>query len=161
MAEALRQEVLITKSNLSALPDWQQDLVKKAQEAALKAYAPYSEFQVGAALITEEGNIYTGNNQENSAYPSGLCAERVALFYAHAQAPTEKIKCMVITSKKASAKDFQTVTPCGSCRQVLSEIEDKQETPIALLMTGNPDEVYRSDSVENLLPFKFSNKYLL
>jgi cytidine deaminase len=160
MAEALRQEVLITKHNVSSLPDWQQNLIKKAQEAALKAYAPYSEFQVGAALITEEGNIYTGNNQENSAYPSGLCAERVALFYAHAQAPNEKISCMVITSKKATSENFQTVTPCGSCRQVLSEIEDKQETPIALIMSGNTDEVFISDSIENLLPFRFSNKYL-
>ena len=160
MVKALKQEILIHQYSLSELEDWQQELVKKAEEAALNAYAPYSEFQVGAALLTNSGKVIIGNNQENSAYPSGLCAERVAIFSAHAQFPTETYKAIAVTAKRLQEDQFISVTPCGSCRQVLSEMEDIQENSISLMMSGSDGNVYVSESIENLLPFKFSKKYL-
>lgn len=160
MTGSIKREVLITTVAREALETWQRELIEKAEEAAANAYAPYSNFHVGAALLTEKGRIVQGNNQENSAYPSGLCAERVAVFAARAQFPDEKIKAIVVTARKKESEHFIAVTPCGSCRQVLSEVEDQQQAPIVLMMTSTNDEVYVSESIENLLPFKFSNKYL-
>jgi len=160
MTRSLKHEVLINAIDPKELEAWQLELIQKAEEAAQNAYAPYSNFQVGAALLTDTGRIVQGNNQENSAYPSGLCAERVAVFAARAQYPEEKIKAIVVTAKKKEDENFISVTPCGSCRQVLSEVEDQQEEPIVLMMTSTDSEVYVSESIENLLPFKFSSKYL-
>jgi len=160
MGKALKLEIEIGQFSLNELESWQQELIKKAEEAALKAYAPYSEFQVGAALLTHSGKVILGNNQENSAYPSGLCAERVAVFSAHAQYPNETYEAIAVTAKKLSDDHFISVTPCGSCRQVLSEMEDLQESPISLMMSGSDGEVYISNNIEDLLPFKFSKKYL-
>ena len=160
MSETIKKEISIEVLAESELEDYQRVLVDKAKEASSKAYAPYSEFQVGAALLLESGEIITGNNQENSAYPSGLCAERVAIFYANANYKDAKYKAIAISAKKTVSGQFISVTPCGSCRQVLSEYEGKQEHKIEIIMAGDDDKYYISKSVENLLPFKFSDKYL-
>lgn len=160
MAEKIKKEISINVLSESELADYQSRLIEKAKEAAIKAYAPYSQFQVGAALLLESGEIITGNNQENSAYPSGLCAERVAIFYANANHKNAKYKAIAISAKKRASDHFISVTPCGSCRQVLSEYEGKQEQKIEMIMAGDDGQYYISESVENLLPFQFSDKYL-
>ncbi|MEO6346665.1 MAG: cytidine deaminase, partial [Aquaticitalea sp.] len=110
------------------LPKEVQALMERAKEARLKAYAPYSNFLVGAALLMDTGEIITGSNQENASYPSGLCAERTAVFYAGAQFPKSKILRMAII---AGSNQYQTTTPvppCGACRQSIAEYEVKQES---------------------------------
>lgn len=160
MAESIKQEVIMTKIKHAELEDWQKELIHQAEEATNKAYAPYSNFCVGAALLTDSGRIIQGNNQENSAFPAGLCAERVAVFNARANYPNEQIKAIVVTARKKKSDTFISVTPCGGCRQVLSEVENTQDAPITLMMTSSADEVLISASIDNLLPFKFSDKYL-
>lgn len=161
MSEQIKKEIVIDVLEEQNLSEQQAQLVHEAKSAALRAYSPYSNFQVGAALLLEDGSVVTGNNQENSAYPSGLCAERVAIFSARAHNPKAKFKAIAITAKKAANSSFISVTPCGSCRQVMSEYEGLQENTIEVIMGGDDGKYYVSDSVDNLLPFKFSGKYLL
>ncbi|WP_286748359.1 MULTISPECIES: cytidine deaminase [Roseivirga] len=135
-------------------------LLEEAQTAAQRAYCPYSNFQVGAALRLSNGQIVQGNNQENAAYPSGLCAERVAFFAAKSLHPEEEIEMVAIVAKPKTAKSFKLATPCGSCRQVMSEYENQQTKPIRLFLLNEKNEVYESESIDNILPFKFSDKHL-
>ena len=137
-----------------------QDLLSAAKLALTNAYAPYSNFNVGAAVLLEDGTVITGNNQENAAYPSGLCAERVAFFYASSQHPTKKIMAVAISAKTKDQQINIPVPPCGACRQAMAEYEIKFETPIRLIMGGESGEVYISPSVSNLLPLLFSSKNL-
>lgn len=129
-------------------------LVLKARQAAENAYAPYSEFRVGASLLTESGDILSGNNQENMAYPSGLCAERVTFFAAGARYPDTKFKAVAIFSPDLES-DALPVTPCGACRQVMFEYELRQKQPIALYLISRNGDIYKIDSVKALLPFAF------
>src|ERR1035437_10269048 len=127
-------ETNVTIYSFDELDKAKQKLINKAKEQVEKAYAPYSEFHVGAAIELENGEIFTGSNQENSAYPSGLCAERVAMFYANAQFPDVPVKTIAIA---ASTKDkFLTnpITPRGSCRQVLLETEIRYKKNITILL---------------------------
>ncbi|MCO6358105.1 cytidine deaminase [Roseivirga pacifica] len=160
MSEEIRSESVIKVHAFDALDKDTQQLVRMAEEAAKTAYAPYSNFLVGAAVVLDNGEIVKGHNQENAAYPSGLCAERVAFFAAHAQFPTAKILKVALTAKKATTASFQLATPCGSCRQVMSEFEDHQKNKITLFISDGKGKVYESGSIENLLPFKFSDEYL-
>ncbi len=136
------------------------DLLTAAKRSVLNAYAPYSGFNVGAALLLEDGTVITGNNQENAAYPSGLCAERVAIFYASSQHPTKKVIAIAISATSKAQAITIPVPPCGACRQALAEYEIKFETPIRLIMAGESGEVFISPSVSNLLPLLFSSKNL-
>lgn len=136
------------------------DLLTAAKSSLLNAYAPYSGFNVGAAVLLEGGTIVTGNNQENAAYPSGLCAERVAIFYASSQYPTKKVIAIAISATSKYQTVNIPVPPCGACRQALAEYEIKFETPIRLIMSGQSGEVFISPSVSNLLPLLFSSKNL-
>lgn len=145
-------------NSIEELSDSDKKLVTCAKKAAETAYAPYSNFFVGAALLLENGEIVTGNNQENAAYPSGLCAERVAIFHASALHPDVLIKTIAIAAKSKVKTIESPVTPCGACRQVLSEYEAKQKTPFRVIMTGEAGKVYISESVSNLLPLCFSSK---
>jgi cytidine deaminase len=124
------------------------------------AYAPYSEFHVGAAVLLENGEIIAGNNQENAAYPSGLCAERVALFYAGSQYPTIAIKTIAISVKSKNVIISEPLSPCGGCRQVIAEYENKFKKPIRIIMSGEKGQIYIANSIESLLPLMFSKKYL-
>jgi cytidine deaminase len=137
------------------LTQQQKELVNKAKEAAGKAYAPYSQFQVGAAVLLENGQIVTGNNQENAAYPSGLCAERTAVFYANAQYPDEPVKAIAIAARTAGKWLENPISPCGSCRQALLETERRFGADIQVLLYGKK-EILLIDSIKSLLPFAFS-----
>jgi cytidine deaminase len=119
-----------------------------------RAYAPYSHYSVGAAVLLSDGTIVEGNNQENVAYPSGLCAERVALFYASASYPEMPVVSIAIIAVK-DGEIQESVSPCGTCRQVLLETEQRYGKPIRILMCGR-DEALVVSSVEDLLPLSFS-----
>lgn len=137
-----------------------KDLLAKAKEVLANAYAPYSNFNVGAAVLLEDGIIVTGNNQENAAYPSGLCAERVAFFYASSQYPSKKIIAVAVSAKTEKIPINIPVPPCGACRQAMAEFEIKFDSPIRVIMSGESGEVFISPSVSNLLPLLFSSKNL-
>ena len=135
-------------------------LLNEARKATGRAYAPYSNFLVGAAIQLQNGQIILGSNQENAAYPSGLCAERTAVFSASVQFPNEIIETIAIAAKPKEATDFIAISPCGSCRQVLSEYENKQEKPIRMIMEGENKSIYILSSIADLLPLKFSKSSL-
>ncbi|KIA98914.1 cytidine deaminase [Flavobacterium sp. JRM] len=137
-----------------------QDLMNEAIAIRKKAYAPYSKFRVGAALLLDNGQIVLGSNQENAAYPSGLCAERVAIFHAGAIYPDAKILKIAITAASDTNQTKAPIPPCGSCRQSIAEYEIKQETPIEIYFMGEIGVIYQSASLKNLLPFMFDKKFL-
>ena len=142
------------------LPNDIQDLMTQAIEVRKNAYAPYSKFRVGVAIFLDNGKTVLGSNQENAAYPSGLCAERVAIFYAGAVYPEAKILKMAITAASDSNQTTAPIPPCGSCRQSIAEYEIKQETPIEIYFMGEIGAIYKSESLKNLLPFMFDKKFL-
>jgi cytidine deaminase len=137
-----------------------QQLLEEAGKAAKNAYAPYSNFNVGAALVLEDGTIITGNNQENAAYPSGLCAERVAVFAAGAQHPGKKIKTVAITAFSSELDVNSPIAPCGACRQVLAEYEKRYESPIEIVLKGETGKIFLIQSASSLLPLIFNRKSL-
>ena len=146
-------------ANIDELPVNDQNLLLEARRITGQAYAPYSGFHVGAAVLLGDGLIVSGNNQENSAYPSGLCAERVALFYANANYPDSAVKTIAISAAKNGVLVNEPVKPCGSCRQALAETEVRFETPIRIILDGQ-DAILVLDGVESLLPLSFSKKAL-
>ncbi|MDR6761166.1 cytidine deaminase [Flavobacterium sp. 2755] len=159
------KEISITSSftiydNINELSQDIQDLMNQAIEIRKKAYAPYSKFRVGAALLLDNGKVILGSNQENAAYPSGLCAERTAIFYAGSAYPEAKILKMAITAASDTNQTQTPIPPCGSCRQSIAEYEIKQDTPIEIYFMGEIGEVYKSASLKNLLPFMFDKKFL-
>ena len=137
-----------------------QALMQQAIEIRKKAYAPYSHFRVGAAILLDNGKIVLGSNQENAAYPSGLCAERVAIYQAGAIYPDAKMLTIAITAASDSNPTLSPIPPCGSCRQSIAEYEFKQETPIEIYFMGESGEVYKSNSINNLLPLSFNKTSL-
>ena len=145
--------------NFEELEESKQILIIKAKEQVNKAYAPYSKFHVGAAIELENGKIITGSNQENSAYPSGLCAERVAMFYANAKYPNVAVKTIAIAAFTNGSFLEEPVTPCGSCRQVLLETEMRFEKNITILLYGTKN-VYQLENVKQLLPLCFEKSSL-
>lgn len=142
------------------LPNDIQNLMKQAIEVRKNAYAPYSKFRVGAALLLDNGQIVLGSNQENAAYPSGLCAERVAVFQAGAVYPDAKILKIAITAASDTNQTTDPIPPCGSCRQSIAEYEIKQNTPIEIYFMGEIGVIYKSDSLKNLLPLLFDKSFL-
>ena len=147
--------------NSSELNEIEKLLFEKAKEARQKAYAPYSNFFVGCAVLLENGEIYTGNNQENAAYPSGLCAERTALFWVSANFPNEKIKkIFVIGGPKEFSPNNPPTPPCGACRQSLMEYETKQNQNIDLYFSNLNEEVIKVGAIKDLLPFNFDSSFL-
>lgn len=137
-----------------------KELLATAKKAVKSAYAPYSQFNVGAAVLLQNGKVITGNNQENAAYPSGLCAERVALFYANAKYPNVGVKTIAVSVKTDHQIINEPVSPCGSCRQVIAEYENLFNSPIRIIMSGETGKVIISDSIAGLLPFMFNKKHL-
>ncbi len=142
------------------LPTDIQELMSQAVAVRKNAYAPYSKFRVGVAILLDNGKIVLGSNQENAAYPSGLCAERVAIFHAGAIYPAAKILKMAITAASDTNQTTTPIPPCGSCRQSIAEYEIKQGTPIEIYFMGEIGIIYKSDSIKNLLPFMFDKKFL-
>ena len=150
---------IITYDQLNDLPKEDQELLAAAEKATFNAYAPYSNFNVGAALRLATGEVIVGNNQENAAYPSGMCAERTAMYYAGATHPNAVIKTIAIAARKGEGEEFIPISPCGSCRQAMLEYEVKQNENIRVIMKGE-DQIFELHSISDLLPFKFTQKDL-
>ncbi len=148
-------------SSVNELNEADKNLCLTAKAILENAYAPYSQFYVGAAILLEDGTVVTGTNQENAAYPSGTCAERTAIFYAATQHPNKKINTIAIACKSISTPSNNLpISPCGACRQVIAEYEVKQDSAIKILMFGQNNEVYESNSLANLLPLMFNARNL-
>lgn len=135
------------------------NLLKAAEKITHQAYAPYSNFLVGAAILLDDGTIVTGTNQENAAYPSGLCAERTAIYYTGAQYPNHKIKAIAVAAQRGD-EVFLPAAPCGACRQAMLEYEEKQPEAIQLILQGQEGKIYVLSSIADLLPLKFGKKNL-
>lgn len=146
--------------SVQELPADVQDLMAKAVEIRKKAYAPYSKFRVGAAILLDNGQIVLGSNQENAAYPSGLCAERTAIFYTGANYPHAKILKMAISAASDTNPTLSPIPPCGACRQSIAEYEFKQDYPIEMYFMGESGDIFKSDSLKNLLPITFDKNFL-
>ncbi len=153
-------ESFIVVRHLEELDPESKYLAHKAKDAASHAYAPYSKFQVGAAVLLADGTFVTGTNQENAAYPSGMCAERVALYAAVSGHPNAIISKIAVIARRKHTKETSPVTPCGSCRQVLLEVEIKQGRPIEIIMQSDADEWVKVPSAASLLPFSFTRASL-
>jgi cytidine deaminase len=146
-------------TSLPDLPEADQKLILAAREAAKLAYAPYSKFYVGAALLLNNGEIVSGNNQENAAFPTGLCAERVALFSAHANFPETAVKTLAVTAYNSNGLVEGPVKPCGSCRQAMVETEVRFKQPMRIILDGKK-KIQVFEGVDNLLPFAFKPESL-
>ncbi|WP_394750941.1 cytidine deaminase [Spongiimicrobium salis] len=151
---------LLVYDSLEELQAEDQKLMGAAVEARKKAYAPYSDFHVGAAILLGNGEIVLGNNQENASYPSGLCAERVAIFYAGANYPGVEIKAIAISATSKNHVVEKPAAPCGNCRQAISEYEVKQKKPIPILMMGEKGPVLKCHALSDILPLAFNNSFL-
>lgn len=138
------------------LQDWERKLIDQAKDALASSYSPYSHFRVGAAVLLGNGEVIQGSNQENGAYPSGLCAERVALFYAGARFPGVPIKAMAVVASTAEGLTVNPISPCGACRQVMLEYQQISDKPYSLYMVGQ-NRIIRVDDIKFLLPFSFTN----
>lgn len=148
-------------SNYQNLPEKIKDVIESAKIAAKNAYAPYSKFFVGASVLLENGEIIKGNNQENACYPTGLCAERVALFNANSNFPKLDIEALAVTIDYSKTTKLNgPVFPCGSCRQSILEYEDLQSKAFPIYMIGAKNDVFIVESIKDILPFTFSSKIL-
>ena len=160
MKEIKIESIFEVYDNLNELPHDVSTLMHKAMEARERAYAPYSRFKVGTAILLDNGEIITGNNQENVSYPSGLCAERTAIYYAGSQYPNSKILKMAITAASSNHKTDNPIPPCGACRQAIAEYEVKQNAFIKIYFMGEVGKIMKSNSLSNLLPLLFDKKAL-
>jgi len=148
-------------NTLKELNKTDHNLCLEAVKAMANSHSPYSKFRVGVALRLQSGKIVQGSNQENVAYPSGLCAERVALFYWGANHPDDPIEAMAITAHTDEFELTKPVVSCGSCLQVLAEYEKKQNKPIEVILFCNNGPVWVMDGVDSFLPFLFFEKRLV
>jgi len=139
---------------LSDFSEDDQNLILAARQSSKNAYAPYSKFGVGAAVLLANGEIIKGNNQENADFTDGLCAERVALFYAHANYPDVAVKTLAVSAQNSHGLITGPAKPCGSCRQVLVETETRFNQPIRLILDG-AEKILVIEGADNLLPFAF------
>ncbi|MDE6116752.1 MAG: cytidine deaminase [Duncaniella sp.] len=148
-------KVPLKEAEFGELTEMEQRLVTMAREATHRSYAPYSHFCVGAAILLDGGEIVTGSNQENVAYPSGTCAERSACFYAHAQYPESKFKEIVIAARGTDGEFVENpIAPCGACRQALLEYETLAGEDVKVILCGR-DKFFILPSVKSLLPLAF------
>lgn len=147
-------EAILHLCEMAELSEMDRELVEAAKQATDGSYAPYSKFFVGAAARLSDGSIFLGANQENAAFPSGLCAERTALFAANAQYPLQPVVALAIAARKGSRFLAKPIPPCGACRQVISGVEDRFGQPIRILLYGT-DGVLVSEGISPLLPLRF------
>ena len=136
------------------------ELMRLAHEATQNSYAPYSKFHVGAAVRLANGAVVVGNNIENAAYPSGLCAERVTMFAAMAQYPGVPFEALAVTAHSESKLIDEPVAPCGACRQVMVEVEQQSKQPLRVLCQGETGPIFAFEGIESLMPFIFLDKFL-
>lgn len=154
------KEEVATFNTIEDLDNESKYLVHKAKEATHHAYAPYSKFFVGAALVLDDGTLVTGANQENAAYPLCMCAERVALYAAAAQYPGKSISKIAVVAHKKNHKELVPATSCGACAQVMLEFEYRQKKPIEVIMMGPKEKWLKCPSVASLLPMGFTKDNL-
>ena len=153
--KTLTIETSIKVYNYHELSAEDRKLTESAFEATQRSYAPYSNFHVGASVLLEDGTLITGTNQENAVYPSGICAERNALFYANSQYPNVSVKALAIVARGSDGVIKRApISPCGACRQVMLETEKRFGSPIKVLLCG-AEEVYVAESASCLLPLCF------
>ncbi|MBQ6193542.1 MAG: cytidine deaminase [Prevotella sp.] len=152
--EDIRIEINMQFCQMDELSAEDQELVRAAIGATANSYARYSNFNVGAALRLADGSITTGANQENAAFPSGLCAERCAIFAAQSHHPEHAITALAIAAKNVNGLMPDPVSPCGACRQVILEMEDRYQQPVRILLYGTRG-VYCINSVKDLMPLSF------
>lgn len=150
-------QAVIKVYQYNELSEEDRKLIDMAKEATKRSYAPYSKFSVGAAALLANGEIVTGTNQENAAYPSGLCAERTTLFYANSQYPDQAVKTLAIAARTENDFLDSPIPPCGACRQVILETEKRYNQPIRILLYGK-ENIYLIGGIEDLLPLSFSKK---
>ena len=155
MEKRKKIEIAYAIMPLAEMDDVDQRLVEKAKAARLKAYSPYSNFQVGAAALLDDTRILTGSNQENRAFPAGLCAERVCLFHASSAYPDRKIQKLAVVAFHRGSDKAELAHPCGGCRQVMAEMEWKQKQPFQLFLLYPNEQVLVLDRASDLLPFPF------
>ncbi|WP_179354485.1 cytidine deaminase [Winogradskyella vidalii] len=160
MKEVKIETTLQVYEDIKDLPKGIQNLMQTAIEARENAYAPYSKFNVGAALLLDNSIEVIGSNQENASFPSGLCAERTAIYYAGAKYPKAKILKMAITASSQNQVTDKPIPPCGACRQAIAEYEIKQDQPIEIYFMGVSGKVVKSSSLANLLPLVFDSSVL-
>ena len=141
-------------NSLEELEAVDRKLAEAAIEATALSYAPYSNFNVGAAVMYEDGEIVKGSNQENAAYPSAMCAERTTLFYASSSRPEAAMKSLAIAASQNGILTKSPVTPCGACRQVMAQYQSKSGIPMEIILVGS-DKILKFSKVEDLLPFIF------
>ncbi|WP_045469198.1 cytidine deaminase [Winogradskyella sp. PG-2] len=160
MREVKIETTLEVYEDISELPKAIQKLMGSAIDARNNAYAPYSKFNVGAAILLDNGEVVIGNNQENACFPSGLCAERTAIYYAGARFPNANILKLAITASSQNQVTDKPIPPCGACRQSIAEYEIKQDQPIEIYFMGAKGKVVKSSSLANLLPLLFESSVL-
>ncbi len=144
--------------NEAELSEVDISLFKSAKSAMAKAYAPYSKFSVGAAALLEDGTVVLGSNQENIAYPSGLCAERTALFAAGSNYPGKKVIKLAIVANGDLLPKTTVLSPCGACRQVMAETTIRQRVPFEIMLLNPDGTVMIFDGIQDLLPFVFGHE---
>ena len=154
MVKKIYQILADEYEKLSDLSPDSQKLILIARESSKNAYAPYSKFSVGAAVLLANGEIIRGNNQENADFTDGLCAERVALFYAHAIYPNVAVEAIAVTANNQNALIPGPAQPCGSCRQVLVETESRYNNQVMIILDG-AEKIVVLNGADNLLPFAF------
>ena len=153
------REIKIAYQEFDSLDELNQEdllLAKAAIDATSRSYAPYSNFNVGAALMYEDGELIQGSNQENAAYPSGLCAERTALFYASSRRPDTPIIALAIAAAQNGKLCDIPATPCGACRQVMAQYQTKGGRPMSVLLVGG-EKIWKFASVDDHLPLTFNS----
>jgi cytidine deaminase len=160
MKEVKIETKLKVYDDITELPVAIQKLMQTAIETRENAYAPYSKFKVGAAILLDNDEVVIGSNQENASYPSGLCAERTAIYYAGAKHPNTKIAKMAISASSQNQVTDSPIPPCGACRQAIAEYEIKQDQPIEIYFMGAKGKVVESNSLSNLLPLGFDRSFL-
>jgi len=159
----IKREIITTVKEYESaaeLPAEYQRIIIDSKNASMRAYSPYSGFNVGASVLLENGEIISGNNQENAAYPSGLCAERVAIFYANSKFPEIPVKAIAICAFNKNGFLKTPITPCGSCRQVILETEMRFNTPIAIILIGQKT-IQIIENISQLLPLSFKKSDLI
>lgn len=155
----IKLEIRIHSLQYDELTPQDRELIDKAKEATSRSYAPYSKFSVSAAALLKNGVIVTGTNQENAAYPSGLCAERTTLFYANSQYPDQPVLTLAIAARSESGYLDTPIPPCGACRQVLLETEQRYQQPMRILLYGEK-AIYEIGGTKDLLPLSFGGEFL-
>ena len=155
----IQKEINITYTeydSLDQMKDADKDLALAAVKASENAYSPYSHFNVGAAVRLSNGEIVCGSNQENIAYPSGLCAERTAMFYASAKYPEESMKAIAIAGMQNGIICESPATPCGACRQVMAEYQTRGKHPMCVILVG-AKKIWKFQKVDDILPLIFDS----